>query len=285
MWSVRSLRGGVNLLDRYDFYNTLIDGDSYETDLLRVSLTDKYNSANKTRFYNITEENWDSISNKPNQWISKTRVGLKEVIWMSGYPHVLVKLTEMWPSFGNTYYNFYNGSFGWSGWQYFTKTTTSSDVKGINIKNFGNGIGIDWYCTATMVPISAYICNIHLDLYLNAINSTSQLNIISTSELADDLGLTTLTFSSANTRYRGVSILVNPPVNTTSRTTNNTGSFSGYHITQDGVVFRYFLQNGNMTTGTWDRNSLISQNALKVQEFYELDIYGAFYTTPIATKG
>lgn len=65
--------GGVDLLDRYDFYNTLIGGDSYETDLLRVSLTDKYHSANKTRFYNITEENWDSISNKPNQWISKKK--------------------------------------------------------------------------------------------------------------------------------------------------------------------------------------------------------------------
>lgn len=92
------------------------DGSAFGYNLRNVAFSSKTGYVNRPSFFSINDNNRPSYVNVPdNMPKSGTVVGYREVLYRNS-THILVKITEMHPTCGKQYYNFYNNGT-WTGWK------------------------------------------------------------------------------------------------------------------------------------------------------------------------
>ena len=96
-------------------------GESFNNDLLHINFDDINASCHKSSYFAIASvddmnNNWLGLNDEMKNIVTSSGgfIGYREVYYRNKY-HVMVKLTEMYPSSGRTWTNFFNYS-DWTGW-------------------------------------------------------------------------------------------------------------------------------------------------------------------------
>ena len=285
------MRGGVDLLERYLYADVPVhtDDEAYEQDLLSVNLKDKLGSANRTKFFEVGPDNFDTIINKPSTWKSdENHFGVKEVIYFDNSPRVGVKLTEFYPNAGKQYYRFYNYTNDWINEKYGDWFEVSNDitydrVKVIQIPNLSNALKFNFNANVIFVPINHQLCDIHMQLMLSyrSYDESTTYTVIDMNQLKTALGLSTLLWNHGQSVYKRIDDNISR-VNSSYGDGGTDGVLMGFHLTDRGEVGRFFNYSEKEDViegfGGLKLTELANHNAFNVGGVYQVDIYRALYS-------
>lgn len=136
--------------------------------------------------------------------------------------------------------------------------------------DIGNQGAIETWCNINLVKFSESKCNIHIQMGLVQVNSTSDSAIIFNMEQLRNLfGLSTLNFDTGQSNF----VPLNAPE---SLKKESLGCRGGLQINQNGEIGRYYNYNNQQSGwGTISVKNATELGILKVGDFYTIDIYGA----------
>ena len=119
--ALSTLNNDLNLVTP-DYNNTVLGNFSGNFKL--VGLNDKNSNYNKPSFFQFTQttkSNFQHIPTKLDEITTGTVIGYREVLWKTNI-HILVIVTEFYPTPGRQHYCLYNNG-NWSSWHYSNSTT------------------------------------------------------------------------------------------------------------------------------------------------------------------
>lgn len=106
-------------------YDDTLTGSSFGKDFLNVDQTNRQASVNAGAFFYRPVASLSEWSNAPATNDSYNWRGYRFVLWYSSSFQMVV-VFEFYPYPGRIWSNFYNGSYGWTGWRYTQALTPST---------------------------------------------------------------------------------------------------------------------------------------------------------------